>query len=428
MAEIAPIRAIHYDLERVGPFADLAAPPYDVIDAAGRAELLLRSPKNIVEVDLPEPPPDDPEGDRYAHAAEILSGWLDDGTMIRDESPSIWATTQTYDGPGGARMTRHGFLCRVRLAEYGSGIRAHERTQPGPKEDRLRLTRSTRCNLSPVFSLYEGDAWQTIAPAVEGQAAWAQVTDSDGTEHRIWKIEDPTIIESVTAAVAGAEMLIADGHHRYETALTYRSERVESDGEAGDADFVMMALVGLDDPGLTVFPTHRLLTGIAEDEERRTRLGEGIRELFEVSKVEHPDLDPGGAEGTGVFGYLDSHHQQPMRLALNETGREIVDSELEGSSAAYRDLDAAILEAVVFKHLLGMTEDDIAAKRGLAYTPHHEKALQMLDAGDADVAFLLRPTPVAAVKEVAAAGETMPPKSTYFFPKLLTGVALNPLG
>jgi uncharacterized protein (DUF1015 family) len=428
VAEISPIHAIHYDLDRVGPFADLAAPPYDVIDAASRAELLLKSPKNIVEIDLPEPPPDDPEGDRYAHASKILSGWLDDGTMIRDEAPSIWATTQTYDGPGGTRLTRHGFLCRVRLAEYGSGIRAHERTQPGPKEDRLRLTRSTRCNLSPVFSLYEGDAWQTIAPAIEGQPVWAQVTDSDDTEHRIWKVEDPTIIESVGAAVAGAEMLIADGHHRYETALTYRSERVEADGEAGDADFVLMALVGLDDPGLTVFPTHRLLTGIAEDEPRRTRLGEGIRELFEVSKVEHPELDPGGSEGIGVFGYLDSHHQQPMRLTLNEEGRKIVDSELDGSSSAYRALDAAILEAVVFKHLLGMTEDDIAAKRGLAYTPHREKAIEMLDSGDADVAFMLRPTPVEAVKAVAAAGETMPPKSTYFFPKLLTGVALNPLG
>jgi uncharacterized protein (DUF1015 family) len=428
MAEIAPIHAIHYDLERVGPFADLAAPPYDVIDDAGRSQLLLRSPKNIVEIDLPEPPADDPDGDRYANAAEILSGWLDDGTMVRDDAPSIWAMTQEYNGPGGIRMTRHGFLCRVRLAEYGSGIRAHERTQPGPKEDRLRLTRSTRCNLSPVFSLYDGDVWPTLAPTIEGQPVWAQVTDSDQTEHRIWQITDPEVFESVATAIADAEMLIADGHHRYETALTYRSERIEAVGEAGDADFVMMALVGLDDPGLTVFPTHRLLTEIAADEAKRTRLGEGMRELFDISRVEHSDLDPGDAEGIGVFGYLDSHHQQPMRLTLNEAGRKIVDSELGGSSDAYRDLDAAILEAVVFKHLLEMTEDDIAAKRGLAYTPHHEKALQMLDAGDADVAFLLRPTPVEAVKDVAAEGETMPPKSTYFFPKLLTGIALNPLG
>jgi uncharacterized protein (DUF1015 family) len=428
MAEIAPINSIHYDLERVGPFADLAAPPYDVIDSAGRSELLVRSPKNIVEVDLPEPPADDPDGDRYANAAAILSGWLDDGTMTRDDAPSIWAMTQEYDGPGGTRMTRHGFLCRVRLAEYGSGIRAHERTQPGPKEDRLRLTRSTRCNLSPVFSLYEGDVWPTLAPAIDGQQVWAQVTDSDDTEHRIWLITDPEVIASVASAVADAEMLIADGHHRYETALTYRNERIEADGEAGDADFVMMALVGLDDPGLTVFPTHRLLTEIAADEQKRTTLGEGMRELFDIAQVDHSDLDPGGAEGIGVFGYLDSHHRQPMRLTLNDAGRKVVDSELAGASDAYRELDAAILEAVVFKHLLGMTEDDIAAKRGLAYTPHNERALQMLDAGDADVALLLRPTPVDAVKAVADAGETMPPKSTYFFPKLLTGIALNPLG
>jgi uncharacterized protein (DUF1015 family) len=171
-----------------------------------------------------------------------------------------------------------------------------------------------------------------------------------------------------------------------------------------------------------------LLTEIAEDEEKRTRLGEGMRELFDISQVDHSGLDPGGADGVGVFGYLDAHHRQPMRLTLNDAGRKVVDSELDGTSAAYRELDAAILEAVVFKHLLGMTEDDIAAKRGLAYTPHGEKALQMLDAGEADVALLLRPTPVDAVKAVADAGETMPPKSTYFFPKLLTGIALNPLG
>lgn len=428
MAEIAPIDSIHYDLERVGPFGDLAAPPYDVIDPAGRAELLVRSPKSIVEIDLPEPPADDPDGDRYANAAAILAGWLDDGTMVRDDSPSIWAMTQEYDGPDGDRMTRHGFLCKVRLAEYGSGIRAHERTQPGPKEDRLRLTQATRCNLSPVFSLYEGDAWPAIAPAIDGEPVWTQVTDSDGTEHRIWQVTDAEVIAAVTDAVADAEMLIADGHHRYETALTYRAERIEADGEAGESDFVMMALVGLDDPGLTVFPTHRLLTEIAADEERRTRLGEGMRELFDISQVDHADLDPGGAEGVGVFGYLDAYHRQPMRLSLNDAGRAVVESELDSASAAYRELDAAILEAVVFKHLLGMTEDDIAAKRGLAYTPHLDRALEMLDGGEADAALLLRPTPVDAVKAVADAGETMPPKSTYFFPKLLTGVALNPLG
>ena len=428
MAEIAPITSIHYDLERVGPFADLAAPPYDVIDPAGRAELLVHSPKNVVEIDLPEPPADDPDGDRYANAAAILAGWLDDGTMVRDDSPSIWAMTQEYDGPDGDRMTRHGFLCRVRLAEYGSGIRAHERTQPGPKEDRLRLTQATRCNLSPVFSLYEGDAWPVIAPAIEGEPVWAQVTDSDHTEHRIWQVTDAEVIASVADAVADAEMLIADGHHRYETALTYRAERIEADGEAGETDFVMMALVGLDDPGLTVFPTHRLLTEIAADEVRRTRLGEGMRELFDIAQVDHSDLDPAGSEGVGVFGYLDAYHRQPMRLSLNDAGRAVVEAELGSASAAYRELDAAILEAVVFKHLLGMTEDDIAAKRGLAYTPHLESVLEMLDGGQADAALLLRPTPVDAVKAVADAGETMPPKSTYFFPKLLTGVALNPLG
>jgi uncharacterized protein (DUF1015 family) len=186
-----------------------------------------------------------------------------------------------------------------------------------------------------------------------------------------------------------------------------------------------MALVSLDDPGLTVFPTHRLISGLADDPEKQEALGSGLKELFEVEEVPTDQIDPGGTEGVGVFGYIDSHFKRAYRLRL--ASNPALDQALAGHSDAYRTLDAAILEELVLKGILGMSAEDIAAKRGIGYTPSIDDAMAKLDAGDYHAAFLLRPTPIEQVRAVAAAGETMPPKSTYFFPKLLTGLVFNPL-
>jgi uncharacterized protein (DUF1015 family) len=407
---------MHYDLGTVA-LADVVAPPYDVIDESQRAEFAGRSPYNVVELDLPHDPNG---GDPYEHAAKLMNEWMGQGILTRDSDPTIWALEQDYTAPDGSRLTRRGFLARVRLAPYGEGIRPHERTQPGPKEDRLRLTRATRHNLSPIFSLHPGDAWRHLATAVVGDP-WGEVTDGDGTTHRVWRIEDPAVHEAIAEELAPGELLIADGHHRYETALAYQREV----GEGGPADHVLMALVSLEDPGLTVFPTHRLVSGLADDPAQQEALGTGLRELFEVEEVPHDQLDPTGIEGVGVFGYVDSHFKRAYRLRL--ASNPALDRAFAGRSEAYRTLDAAILEELVLKGILGMSTDDIAAKRGIGYTPSIEEALAKLHAGDYQAAFLLRPTPVDQVREVAAAGETMPPKSTYFFPKLLTGIVFNPL-
>jgi uncharacterized protein (DUF1015 family) len=417
VAEVLPLQAVHYDLGRVGALADVVAPPYDVIDDAQRAELAALSSYNVVELDLPRDPGG---GDPYQHAAELLGEWTDEGVLARDSEPTIWALEQDYTTPDGSRLTRRGLLARVRLAPYGEGIRPHERTQPGPKEDRLRLTRATRHNLSPIFALHPGDAWRHLEPALGGEP-WGDVTDGDGTTHRVWRIEDPAIHEAIAAELEPGELLIADGHHRYETSLAYQREV----GPGGPADYVLMALVSLEDPGLTVFPTHRLISGLADDPAKQEALGSGLKELFEVEEVPKEQLDPSGVEGVGVFGYLDSQFNRAYRLRL--ASNPALDRALAGRSEAYRTLDAAILEELVLKGILGMSTDDIAAKRGIGYTPSIEEALAKLDAGDYQAAFLLRPTPVDQVREVAAAGETMPPKSTYFFPKLLTGLVFNPL-
>jgi uncharacterized protein (DUF1015 family) len=416
VAEVRPLTALHYNLAALPSLAGVVAPPYDVIDAARRRELLDRSPFNVVEIDLPEA---HPGGDPYEHAAETLEEWTLQGILTADRDPALWALTQEYTALDGTRRARRGLLCRVRITDYGTGlIRPHERTQPGPKEDRLRLTRATRHNLSPIFSLHPGDAWRHIEGATRTEP-WAEVADDDGTLNRVWRIAEAEAHRAVAADLADAELLIADGHHRYETARTYAEEI----GGDGPQRYTLMCLVSLEDPGLTVFGYHRLLTDLGEPAAQEA-LAATLREHFEVSEVPLEDLDPAGEPGIGVFGYVDAHFRRGFRLHL--TDPDAVERALPGSSSAYRELDAAILEALVLRGALGMSEADVEAKRGIAYTSSAQDALGALGAR-ADAAFLLRPTPVEQVRAVASAGETMPPKSTYFYPKLLTGLVFNPL-
>jgi uncharacterized protein (DUF1015 family) len=412
MAEVLPFRALHYDLDRVGGLQSVVAPPYDVIDAAQRADLLARSPHNVVEIDLPQS-----DGDPYAHAADVFGQWQSDGVLVRDEEPALWALEQEYTGPDGRRRTRHGFFARVKVEEYGPGrIRPHERTHPGPKEDRLRLTRATQANLSPIFSLYDdpaGAAWGALAPHLEGPP-WSEVTDEDGTVHRLWRVTDPAAHAAVAAALAPAELLIADGHHRYETARVYHEE--------GGAGHVLMCLVALQDPGLTVFPTHRLLTSL--DDGHRESLRDTIQADFEVEPVGIDALEPTG-DGPVRLGYLDAHHKRPLMLTLRDPA--IAAAALPDKPAPYRALDTAVLEALVLHGALGMSEDDISHLNGLDYARDYDQARERVESGAAQAAFFMRATPVAQVRDVAATGESMPPKSTYFFPKVLTGMVFNPL-
>jgi uncharacterized protein (DUF1015 family) len=425
MADVQPFQALHYDLGVVGSLDAVAAPPYDVIDTAGRAALLRRSPYNAVAIDLPKPfdpadPASDPDGDPYEEAARTIDAWRADGALVADERPSIWALTQDYTAPDGSHHSRHGILARVRVVDYDEGVRPHERTHPGPLLDRLELTRATGYNLSPIFSLSTADAWPLVEPALAAEP-WGEARDETGTVNRVWQVTDPAVHAAVTERLAGAELLIADGHHRYETARAYRDET----GGEGPHNYTLMALTGLDDPGLTVFPTHRLLSGVAADPERQRRLGAGLRELFEIEEVAREEIDPGGEDGVGVFGLYDSFHEQAYRLRLKDTAD--LDRRLHGKPESYRRLDSAILETLVLKGLAGMSDEDIDERRGLEYAKSVPDALAMVDGGGFDVAFIQRPVPVEQVKAVAETDANMPPKSTYFFPKVMTGFAFNPV-
>ncbi len=312
MAEVRPLNALHYNLAAVPSLAEVVAPPYDVIDEPRRAELLARSPFNVVEIDLPRTADG---GDPYEHAAETLEEWTLQGILAADREPALWALTQEYSAPDGSRQTRRGLLCRVRVTDYGPGlVRPHERTQPGPKQDRLRLTEATRHNLSPIFSLHEGDAWRHVEGFTRNEP-WAEVTDDDGTVNRVWRIGDPEAHRAVSAELAESELLIADGHHRYETARTY----ADAIGGDGAHRYTLMALVSLADPGLTVFGYHRLLTDLG-DSATQAALREAILANFDAEEVALDALDPAGEPGIGVFGYVDAHHRKGYRLRLKRLG------------------------------------------------------------------------------------------------------------
>ena len=416
MPEVQPIRTLRYDPEVAGPLEDLIAPPYDVIDDELRAELAGRSAHNVVEVDLPE---------SYEGAAEKLAQWERSGVLVREDEPAIWVLRQDYTAPDGSTRTRSGFFARVRVEDYGPGrIRPHERTHAGPKEDRLRLTRATRTNLSPIFSLFPdagGAATETLAQARGGEP-FAEATDREGTRNTLWRVADPESIAALQAALADAELLIADGHHRYETARVYADEV----GGEGDHRYVLMFLVSLDDPGLLVFPTHRMLTGLKDDSEKQQAIREVARRDFEIETLDDArELEPPPDAERVTFGYMDSFLKRPFRLTLKD--ESIADEALAGMPEPYRRLDTAVLESVIMRGALGMSEDDISHLRGLDYSKNLDDAIERVESGAADAGFFMRATPIEQVREVAAAGESMPPKSTYFFPKVPTGLVFNPL-
>jgi uncharacterized protein (DUF1015 family) len=411
MAEIEPLTALHYNLEKTGGLQDVVAPPYDVIDAEQRAALADRSPYNVVRVDLPQ------GEDPYQSAAEQLGSWEREQVVVRDDRPALWALAQDFTGPDGQRRTRRGFLARVRVEEYGAGrIRPHERTHPGPKQDRLMLTRATKANLSPIFSLFDdpsNEAWGALEPATSGPP-WGETTDEDGTVNRLWRVDDAKAIETVQDHLGNTELLIADGHHRYETARVYAEEV----GGEGPHRYVLMCLVALQDPGLAVFPTHRLVRVDDPD-----ALAGTVESDFDVQRLQGTDALVPEPNGRVRIGYLSGGG--PTMLSLKD--QAIADAALGDHAEPYRRLDTAVLEALILKGTLHMTDDDIDHLNGLAYARDADHAIELIERHEYDAAFFMAPTPVERVQAVARSGESMPPKSTYFFPKVPTGLLFNPL-
>jgi len=351
MATIRPFRALRFDESRAGPLEALVAPPYDVISAEQRAEYLARNPYNVVHLTLPG---------SEEQAARDLAAWRDTGVLVEDEEPSYWWLSQEYVGPDGVARTREGFVAALRAEPYERRVvLPHERTHAGPKEGRLRLLKATRTHLEPIFLLWDG----TID--VQGLGEPDLVAEESGVTARLWRLE-ADFGAALTEELKDAQLLIADGHHRYETALAFHDE----DGSEESA-WLMVVIVPTDQEGLTIFPTHRVAQS--------------------VNGVSGMPIDEPGDELPGLVLYRDGRY-------------ELLESD---------ELDVQVVDRL--------------GPRDVSYTPYAREAVAAVDRGDAEAAFLLRPTRIEDVWEVAGRGDVLPQKSTFFYPKLTSGLLFFPL-
>ncbi len=437
MPQIRPFRALRFAPDAVGDPALVVAPPYDVLTPADRSRLLARHPKNVVRLDAPVEEPGDAEDDRYRRAARTLAAWRSDGTLHKDPRPSIYVYEQTYRVPGTEiERTQRGFFARLRLEAMvpGSGVLPHERTLAAAREDRYRLLRATGVNTSPVIGLYSdpgGRAAAILATLAAGPAA-VDALDDDSVRHRLWVVEaDGPAAASVAelVATAGADpVTIADGHHRYETALRYRDERRMSRSCEEDPafDYLLMLFLETTAGPLTVLPTHRLVAGLGAAGIATLRAG--LDDLFTVAAASRDELAAfgGRADGRGGEGRFGLWTRDGGWLLTAR--RAAFEPLLPAGGPAVRRLDVVLLGAAL-ERLAGIDPAQVAAGGRVSFTKSAAEALDAVDAArdEIDAAFLLDPTPVASIAAVAADGDVMPQKSTYFFPKALTGLVINPL-
>jgi uncharacterized protein (DUF1015 family) len=422
----------------VGDLADVIAPPYDVIDQAYAQRLYARSPYNVIRLILNQ------AADPYADAAGHLAAWWRDRVLLQDATPSLYYYVQDFTLPDRTTHQRRGLIGTLRLERFGEGaVYAHERTFARAKADRLRLIEACRTNLSPLLGVYPNQP-AVVAPAEEvrgRQAAWIDVTDDRGERHRVWRLSDPATIAAIVAALRPLNVFIADGHHRYETAVAYRDQRRASGETDADAphEFVLMYLASMDDPGLVVLPTHRILhrlpTGTPADWPLR------LAESFTVDR--YPLTAAGEAAlwnaiaevpGAATIGARVAGRDELLRFTVRD--RSATAAQLEGVHPAVRSLAVTVLDAMILRQGLGVDPSAAAQAGVLTYTHRVDEALAAVGGGTsagglrsagAAAAFLLRPPSLREVETVCLAGQTMPEKSTYFYPKLLSGLLFHAL-
>jgi len=433
---IEPVSGLLYNRGVVGDLAAVVAPPYDLIGAARQRELYERSPYNVVRLELGR------DDDPYAAAARTLAEWRNAGVLERAHRRAIYLYTQTFELEG-LTHSRAGFIARIRLEEFSHGrILPHERTFPAAKADRLKLLTAIRTNVSPVFGLYscQHPELDRLREIVSARAPMIELNDDLGIGNQLRPIEAPEEIAIVQRELAATRVLIADGHHRYETALNYRrARRAEHDSPTAQAfDYVMMALVPCDDPGLVILPTHRVVKRLAAD--AIASFATRARELFEVNEFDEPNamLARLKQSGRGVLGVALRSATSPgsstteikmkaWLLTLKEKDSATLAAALPGAPPEVRELDVSILHALVFDRIFSIRAEEIRTGGGIEYTIDARAALDAVRDGRADGAFLMNPPSIRDVELVSDAGATMPEKSTYFYPKLLTGLVLNPL-
>jgi uncharacterized protein (DUF1015 family) len=433
MADIRAFRAFRYDLGRVGSLGDVIAPPYDVIDPALQDSLYARSPHNVIRLILNKEFPTDNERDnRYTRAANCLRDWQRDGVLVQDSARSLYVYHQEFEVEG-RRCVRRGFLARVRLEKLGHGrIYAHEETLAGPKADRLKLFHATNMNLSPVFGLFPDtdNEVQDLLDRAIARSLPLEATDHLGVVSRLWPVSDQHIASQVGSLMGPKPIFIADGHHRYETALRYFEEQQaagEATGEDPPQGFILMMLVGMSDPGLLIMPTHRLvsgLPGLTSD-----RLASLLAPHFSVETVGKGDkaardawelIEADGTQNVLGFGTTADGGWHLARLRDAAPMAKLAASH----SADWQGLAVSVLHVLVLDHLVPA---QLGAKPSCRYVHLLREVTEAMAAKACDLAVLVPPATMGHVERIAGNLEKMPPKSTYFYPKLLSGLIFNPL-
>ena len=432
MSMIFPFSGWRYDPGKADP-ALVSSPPYDVVDPAGQARLYARNDRNVVRLILGrELDGDCPHDNRYTRAAAHLDAWRGDGLFIQDR-PSVYLYEQRFVS-GGRELARRGFFAKVRLSEWGrEGVYPHEKTLSGPKRDRLELMRATRGNLEPIFGLLSdpaGEAASVLSTLVDYSPCF-DVRDDDGVENRMWVVDSQERLHRLLSLFPEPRIFIADGHHRYETALTYQEEIRAGMRNAGqvpplrgdlDCDYIMMFMVPDSDPGLVVWPTHRVVHSLRDFDV--DRFLDACGEDFLAVPLERDRLEGELAEGgSPVFGF--AHGERLFLLRLRS--RAPMDALFPDRSDAWRTLDVSVLHALILGRILGIDEEKLLRRENIRYFKDAEETLAAVrDRREgAQCGFILRPTSMGQIRAVAEAGEVMPQKSTYFYPKPLSGAVFH---
>jgi len=409
--------------KKAGKTGDLCCPPYDIISDGQRKEYLKRNRHNVIRLELPR------EGKNpYAEAGKVLSKWINK-RILKQDNYSLYIYEEEFE-LGGERARVKGLVCRVKLEEFDKGIvLPHENTMSKAKEDRLNLMKATGCNFSQIYALYmdEGGFIRRQTEALSHGKPTAGFTDGAGVTHRLWQVTDGGAIAAVSAGFEGRKLYIADGHHRYETGLNYR-DYMREQGLArpgDDCDYIMMMLVGMEDEGLRVLPTHRLVRGL--ENFSRKKLLETAGQWFEIKNM---------PSAQNIESELDKYYQDGRKAFALYTGGDgydllilrdmaVMEEALPDCSPALRGLDVSVLHSLVLERGLKIDRENMAAQKNLYYVKSLSEAMDEVKSGAAQAAFLLNPTRVTEIRDVAQAGEKMPQKSTYFYPKLTTGLVMN---
>ncbi|MBI5069811.1 MAG: DUF1015 domain-containing protein [Deltaproteobacteria bacterium] len=439
MPAVLPFRGLRYAAARARGLSPLIAPPYDVVSAAQRDELAARSPNNIIHLLLDkELPGDGPEENRYLRASRSLEEWIAAGVLRHDASPAVYGLEQSFTGPDGRPCFRIGATVAMRLHAYGEGpVLPHEKTLAAPRLDRLEILKAVKANLSSIFGLFEDprrDGYQAIQALVMGDPV-AEADSDDGVHHRIFRVEDPAAIARLQAVMSDRKVFIADGHHRYEAALAYRNlfdrEHPGLPDNAGHR-YLLANLCSMADPGLCIYPTHRLVFGL-----RDFRLAPFLEALGRYFEVETLNEDMSRAAGRAwAISKLAEHAGKSTTFLLvsgeDRRGRVLTlrdDIDLAGvplpASQVLRDLDVSALHAIVLQHLLGISPEAQERQENVRYEMDAGAAVSRVLSGEVPLGFLVNPTPIWQVQAVAEGEETMPQKSTFFFPKLASGLVMR---